>query len=43
METIAPVELTKQSPAPVCPDCTAPVVRASGCVYCPACGWGKCQ
>ena len=30
------------SPAPTCPECSTPVVRASACLMCPACGWGKC-
>jgi len=29
-------------PAPACPECGTRVVRASGCIGCPACGWGKC-
>jgi hypothetical protein len=26
----------------VCPDCAGPVVRSSGCMSCPQCGWGQC-
>jgi len=26
----------------VCPECAAPLVRASGCVSCRHCGWGRC-
>ena len=26
-----------------CPDCSCPVVHASGCHYCPACGWSACS
>ncbi len=26
-----------------CPDCETSVVDASGCVFCPGCGWGRCQ
>ncbi len=29
-------------PTPTCPECGTMVVRASGCIGCPACGWGKC-
>jgi hypothetical protein len=25
-----------------CPECTGPVVRASGCLCCVQCGWGRC-
>ena len=25
-----------------CPECDAPVARASGCLACLVCGWGKC-
>jgi len=28
--------------ARVCPECTGPLSRASGCVSCVYCGWGKC-
>lgn len=27
---------------PRCPECAAPLSRASACVACPACGWGRC-
>jgi hypothetical protein len=30
------------NPAPVCPECGTRVVRASACLMCPGCGWGKC-
>ncbi len=26
----------------VCPECAGPVVRASGCLSCTQCGWGRC-
>jgi hypothetical protein len=26
----------------VCPECAGPLVRASGCVSCRHCGWGRC-
>jgi hypothetical protein len=26
----------------VCPECAGPLRRASGCVSCGYCGWGKC-
>jgi hypothetical protein len=29
-------------PTPTCPECGTGVVRASACLMCPACGWGKC-
>jgi hypothetical protein len=29
-------------PPQACPECGAPVVRASACLMCPGCGWGKC-
>jgi hypothetical protein len=29
-------------PTPTCPECGTQVVRASACLMCPACGWGKC-
>ncbi len=29
-------------PTPCCPECGIRVVRASGCISCPGCGWGKC-
>jgi hypothetical protein len=29
-------------PPPHCPECGTAVVRASACITCPACGWGKC-
>ena len=25
-----------------CPECGFGLVAASGCAYCPSCGWGKC-
>lgn len=30
------------APAAGCPECGTRVVRASGCLMCPGCGWGKC-
>ncbi|HET9066572.1 MAG TPA: hypothetical protein VFN22_12195 [Gemmatimonadales bacterium] len=30
------------APMPHCPECGTRVVRASACVTCPGCGWGKC-
>ncbi|HUF34581.1 MAG TPA: hypothetical protein VMN37_01460 [Gemmatimonadales bacterium] len=29
-------------PLSVCPECAGPLVRASGCVSCAQCGWGRC-
>jgi len=26
----------------VCPECSGPVIRNSGCVTCASCGWGRC-
>jgi hypothetical protein len=26
----------------VCPECAGPIVRASGCMHCAHCGWGRC-
>jgi hypothetical protein len=26
----------------VCPECDTQLARASACLLCPACGWGKC-
>jgi len=26
----------------VCPECAGPLIRASGCVSCRHCGWGRC-
>ena len=26
----------------VCPECAGPLVRASACVSCAVCGWGRC-
>jgi hypothetical protein len=26
----------------VCPECSGPLARNSGCVTCIACGWGRC-
>jgi hypothetical protein len=26
----------------VCPECAGPLARASGCVSCVQCGWGRC-
>ena len=26
----------------VCPECAGPLTRASGCIGCVYCGWGKC-
>jgi ribonucleoside-diphosphate reductase alpha chain len=26
----------------VCPECSGPVVRNSGCITCRQCGWGRC-
>jgi hypothetical protein len=26
----------------VCPECSGPLARNSGCVTCIACGWGHC-
>lgn len=30
------------APGPRCPECAGPLNRASGCVSCVYCGWGKC-
>lgn len=30
------------APAAGCPECGTRLVRAGGCLGCPACGWGKC-
>jgi hypothetical protein len=30
------------SVAPLCPECAGPLTRASGCVSCVYCGWGRC-
>jgi hypothetical protein len=30
------------SVAAACPECAGPVTRASGCITCVYCGWGKC-
>ncbi len=30
------------TPPPQCPECGSQLIRASACVSCPACGWGKC-
>lgn len=27
----------------VCPECAGPLARASGCVTCRQCGWGRCS
>jgi hypothetical protein len=27
----------------VCPECAGPIVRASGCLSCAQCGWGRCE
>ena len=29
-------------PPPACPECGSRLVRASACVTCPGCGWGRC-
>ena len=29
-------------PLSVCPECAGPLVRASGCLSCAQCGWGRC-
>jgi hypothetical protein len=29
-------------PLRVCPECAGPLARASGCVSCTQCGWGRC-
>lgn len=26
----------------VCPECNSSLVRESGCIHCPSCGWSKC-
>ena len=44
---LAPTVLSTSNPMtdktlPRCPECGNPVVRASSCITCPACGWGKC-
>ena len=26
----------------VCPECAGPLIRASGCMHCAHCGWGRC-
>lgn len=26
----------------VCPECAGPLARASGCISCLQCGWGRC-
>jgi hypothetical protein len=30
------------STAPLCPECAGPLTRASGCINCVYCGWGRC-
>ena len=30
------------TPTPVCPECGCQVIRASACLMCPGCGWGRC-
>jgi hypothetical protein len=30
------------SRGPRCPECAGPLTRASGCITCVYCGWGKC-
>ena len=30
------------TPPQGCPECGTQVIRASACLMCPACGWGKC-
>ncbi len=40
--TVEPPGNPYLNPAPTCPECGGRVVRASGCIGCPACGWGKC-
>ena len=30
------------SAAPTCPECAGPLTRASACVSCVYCGWGRC-
>jgi hypothetical protein len=30
------------SAVPLCPECAGPLTRASGCVSCVYCGWGRC-
>ncbi len=40
--TVEPLGNPYLNPAPTCPECGGRVVRASGCIGCPACGWGKC-
>jgi len=27
----------------ICPECSGPLTRASGCVTCLQCGWSRCQ
>jgi hypothetical protein len=29
-------------PPPGCPECGTVLMRASACITCPGCGWGKC-
>lgn len=38
----APGDAIFSSRLRVCPDCAGPLVRASGCVSCLQCGWGRC-
>lgn len=34
---------TPSASSEFCPECGAPMVRASGCVQCPSCGYSKCD
>jgi hypothetical protein len=27
----------------VCPECSGPIARNSGCITCRQCGWGRCD
>jgi len=41
-EVVAGDTKTEQSVGERCPDCGNLTVRASGCLHCPVCGWGRC-
>ncbi len=36
------IAISLAPPPGSCPDCGGPIARASGCVTCLGCGWGKC-
>jgi hypothetical protein len=39
---VTPGYIPVADPELLCPECAGPMTRASGCISCVYCGWGRC-